>query len=147
MIEETEDPNLQQHFRSLSSKFFDVALMSNPSNPTTLRMQAKSLLHQEAFRQGKRKETKTKERKKQRSLIEGRRRVVLRKEKKIKRFTFDLGVSFPLSPSAMSPYYWSSTLRYIDFLYKVALDSDPFDSEALFDYSQVSLVPLPSLLL
>jgi hypothetical protein len=42
-----------------------------------------------------------------------------------------LGVE-KIPPSA----FWSSSMRYIDFLFKIALDSDPNDSGALVAYSQ-----------
>ncbi len=89
---ETPDPNLRAHFRHLAGRFFNAALMSNPSNPVTLRLQAQLLLDEEKFRAG--------------------------------------AEMLPVSS------FWSSSLRYIDFLYKIALDSDPNDSFALLDYSR-----------
>ncbi len=97
LSDETPDKSLKAHFRLLASRFFDSALMSNPTSPVTLRLQARILLLQEGYR---------------------------------------LQVDDPLAPGAMVPFFWSSTLRYIDFLFRVALDNDPNDSRTLYSYAR-----------
>jgi hypothetical protein len=95
--DDTADRELKAHFRLLASRFFDSALMSNPTSPVTLRLQARILILQEGYR---------------------------------------LGVLDPMAPKAMVQYFWSATLRYIDFLYRVALKNDPHDSAILYSYAQ-----------
>ncbi len=46
MSQQETDPSLKHHFAVLASNFFGAALMSNPSNPVTLRLQASLMLEQ-----------------------------------------------------------------------------------------------------
>lgn len=93
MSHNSNDVDLKKYFRDLACSYFKGALMSNPSNPVTLRLYAGLLLDQELLK---------------------------------------LGAKGSLPAGS----FWNSHFRYVDFLFKIALDSSPNDSVTLLEYAR-----------